>query len=121
MLGNEVRRIRRVARARTELPDPRYHDQCRTQRQNIVVPKAGSTLRTAPCRRAIAMVDLSGRAKKSCPESSIVTDGRPEHSADRRGQAFPVGGHAQGTRLSTVASGFEVDVFYVRAVKASRM
>jgi hypothetical protein len=46
----------------------------------------------------------------------------PEHSADRRGHAFPgVGGRAQGAPLTTVDSGFEVDVVYVRAVKASRM
>ena len=46
---------------------------------------------------AIAMVDLSGRAKKSCPESSTGTDGSPSAFADQRSAAFPgVGGRAQG-------------------------
>ena len=68
------------------------------------------------------MVDLSGRAKKSCPESSAGTDGSPSTSLTSGGHALPGDrGRAQGTPLSTVDSGFEVEVLYVRAVKASRM
>jgi len=50
------------------------------------------------------MVDLSGRAKKSCPESSTGHRREPEHSADWRGNAFPgVGGRAQGTPPSALS------------------
>jgi [ribosomal protein S5]-alanine N-acetyltransferase len=107
--------------AAPDLPDTRYRDQCRTQRQNIVVPKAASTLPTALCRRAIAIVDLSGRAKKSSTESSTRTDGSP--STARTGGAMRSRALMDVPRdtPSTVDSGFDVDVFYVRAAKASRM
>jgi hypothetical protein len=68
---------------------PRYHDQRRSQRRNIVVPRAASTRRTALCQRPIAKADLSGRRRKSRRE--------PEYIADQRGAAFPgVDRRAQG-------------------------
>jgi hypothetical protein len=55
---------------------------------------------------------------------SGVLDGRrwePEYSADRRAMRNSVSVDApSGAPLRTVAPGFEVEVFYVWAVKASR-
>jgi hypothetical protein len=90
--------LRDAERGRASSADWRCHDRCRTQRQDIVVAKAGSH---APAS-AVSAGDSDGRpvgqGEEAVPGVLDWQRREPEHRADRRGHALPgVGGRAQGT------------------------